>query len=362
MTEIRACTREDIPAIARIFQKRFRNPSRRAPNSLESCLHEIFFDHPWYDRELSTRVFVAPEGGVAGFIGVVPLHMSFRGRPVRAAVPTSLAVEDPKRYPLAGAKLMRSFLSGPQDISVSEPANDVSQAMWTRLGGHIFPSESMEWLRVLRPVGLALALPDSSWAGLAAPAALAADAAIRKAAAGRFRARASGTYQRDVDVTVEQLLPYLEEFSSSYALHPRWDPATVSFMLRHAAQNTARGTLYMRVVFGRGDAPLGCYLYHGRPGKIAFVLQILGHPGGLEGVLDSLFAHADAHGSVGVKGRTELRLLEPLLRRKCIFFRRHSAMMHSRDPELVAAVASGTAVTSGLAAESWMRLCADQFT
>jgi hypothetical protein len=115
-------------------------------------------------------------------------------------------------------------------------------------------------------------------------------------------------------------------------------------------------------VFGRGDKPLGCYLYHGRPGQIAFVLQVLAHPAGLGAVLDSLFAHADAHGSVGIKGRTELRLLEPLLQRKCIFFRRHSAMMHSRDPALVEAVASGMAITSGLAAESWMRLCADEFT
>jgi hypothetical protein len=362
MSDIRACIPDDIPAIARIFQKTFRDRRRPAPFSLETCLRELFFGHPWYDPELSTRVYVAPDGNVAGFMGVVPMHMSFRGRPVRAAVPTSLAVEDPKRYPLAGAKLVRAFLSGPQEISVSEPANEVSQAMWVRLGAHMFPSESMEWLRILRPAGLALALPARNWTGLAAPVALAADLAIRKLAGERFRAPRTSAYQRDADVSADELAPCLAEFSRFYALHPEWDAHVVQFMLRHAAQNKARGTLYVRVVYGRGDTPLGCYLYHGRPGKIAFVLQILAQPNALDAVLDSLFAHADAHGSVGVKGRTELRLLEPLLRRKCLFFRRHSAMMHSRDPELVEAVASGQAITSGLAAESWMRLCADQFT
>src|SRR5687768_15510003 len=158
MADIRPCTRDDIPAVAGIFQKAFRNRHARAPRSLELCLHEVLFDHPWYDPELQSRVFVTPEGKVGGFMGVMPLHMSYRGRPVRAAVPTSLAVSEPQKYPIAGAKLVRAFLSGPQDLSISEPANGLSQNLMTRLGAEQVPSESMEWLRVLQPGGFAATL------------------------------------------------------------------------------------------------------------------------------------------------------------------------------------------------------------
>ena len=97
------------------------------------------------------------DGKVIGFIGVLPVHMSFRGRKLRAAVPSSIMVDDPQKHPLAGAKLMRAFLNGPQDLSFSEPISPLAQTMWEKAGGETAPSESMEWLRILRPAGLALA-------------------------------------------------------------------------------------------------------------------------------------------------------------------------------------------------------------
>jgi hypothetical protein len=81
----------------------------------------------------------------------------------------------------------------------------------------------------------------------------------------------------------------------------------------------------------------------------------------VEPVIDSMFAHAWRMGAVAIKGRTQLRFLDPLMRKNCFFFRRHSAIVHSRDPELIAAVKAGGAVTSGFAAESWLRLSGDRF-
>ena len=156
MSEIRPCLAEDIPAVADLFQKTFRNARRPPPPALQSVLRELFFEHPWQDPELPSRVSEA-DGKLIGFIGVLPVHMSFRGRKLRAAVPSSIMVDDPQKHPLAGAKLMRAFLNGPQDLSFSEPISPLAQTMWEKAGGETAPSESMEWLRVLRPVGLALA-------------------------------------------------------------------------------------------------------------------------------------------------------------------------------------------------------------
>jgi hypothetical protein len=73
MSLIRACSPEDMPAVAGLFQKTFLNGRGRAPKSLESYLAELFLHHPWYDPELPSRVYVSAEGAVRGFIGVLPL-------------------------------------------------------------------------------------------------------------------------------------------------------------------------------------------------------------------------------------------------------------------------------------------------
>ena len=85
MSEIRACLAEDVPAVASLFQKTFRDARRPAPPALASAIRELFFEHPWQDSDIPSRVSVA-DGKVVGFIGVLPVHMSFRGRKLRAAV------------------------------------------------------------------------------------------------------------------------------------------------------------------------------------------------------------------------------------------------------------------------------------
>ena len=67
------------------------------------------------------------------------------------------------------------------------------------------------------------------------------------------------------------------------------------------------------MVYGRGKAPVGCYLYYGRPGGIAWVLQILALPEATDAVVANLLNHAEAHGSVAVHGRTQPHLLDTLL-------------------------------------------------
>jgi len=120
MSLIRACSPEDMPAVAGLFQKTFLNRRRSAPESLKTYLAELFLHHPWYDPELASRVYVSPDGAVRGFIGVLPQPMCFRGRKIRAAIAGSLMVDRPEQNPLAGARLLRSFANGPQELSISE--------------------------------------------------------------------------------------------------------------------------------------------------------------------------------------------------------------------------------------------------
>ena len=333
--EIRACTLDDVPAVAGLFQSAFRNPRAAVPPSLRACLQELFFEHPWHEPDLPSLVYVTPRGLLRGFIGVLPLRMKFVGQPIRAAVSSSIVVDQPEIRPLAGARLLRSFLSGPQDISISEPLNAVSQGMWERLGGQMVVSESMEWLRVFRPTGLGLALASERLAQLFRPLGSAADRLANRVVGGALRPAVHNPIETsDADVSDEVLLEHIPEFTADYALQPDWDPDCIRWMLAHAARNTGRGTLYRRIVYSRERIPLGCYLYHGRPNKVAWVMNVLARPQAVNTVLDSLFAHAYQLGSVAIKGRTQARLLDGLLRRNCFFFRRHSAAVHEPVPQI----------------------------
>ncbi len=49
-------------------------------------LREVLFDHPWYDEEIRSKVFIDKSGGVQGFIGVFPSRLEIGGRPIRASL------------------------------------------------------------------------------------------------------------------------------------------------------------------------------------------------------------------------------------------------------------------------------------
>ncbi|MBX6424391.1 MAG: hypothetical protein IRZ09_00470 [Variibacter sp.] len=362
--EVRPLEADDIAAVAALFQKSFRDPAAPAPASLGGYLHELFLEHPWRDPELPSRVHVAAGGTIDGFIGVLPARMQFRGRTIRAAVAGSLMVHDPGRDPLAGARLLRAFFNGPQDLSFSETANPLSQGMWERLGGFAAPGYSMEWVRLLRPfgAGLSAVARTAPLAKVMRPLAAGLDrlaAPLAARALGRNEDRAGAAC--GFDAGEDELLQAVPELAEAFPLRPTWDAAALRWVLAHARAKEQHGPAVRRIVRGRGGRLLGCYIYFGRPRDIAWVLQILARPGAAGPVIDDLFAHAAQQGSVAVRGRAQPDLLDALLRRKCLMLHRASTVVHARDPDLLQAVRSGEALLNGLAGESWTRLIGGSF-
>ena len=125
---------------------------------------ELVFDGQLHRGEARSRVFVDAAGEVRGFIGVWPRPMLLQGRSIEAAAAGSLMVERPEQHPTAGARLLRAFLSGPQDLSFSETSNDISQRMWQKAGGERLTATSVDWLRILRPAGLATHMAGTAFA------------------------------------------------------------------------------------------------------------------------------------------------------------------------------------------------------
>ena len=359
MGQIRACVPEDMPRVANLFQVIFRGLRGPAPTSLQQYLLELFFKTPWHDPELPSLVYIASDGAVGGFIGVIPLRMSFRSTPIRVALASSIMVENPRDNPLAGAGLLRTFLNGPQDLSITDDANPISVAMWKKLGGQLVPLESMDWLRVLRPAGYALSIIGDRipLVKVARPLCVAIDRFATRVGRNRFRLKTKVTARSiDVDLNDDLLIDYLLEFAAAYSLRPIWDTDYLKWLLNHAAQNRRHGKLVCRAVYGKAAPPLGCYLYSGRPHGVAHVLQVMTSLDAAGIVLDSLLEHAYQNRCVAVRGRAHSRYIEGLFWRDCIFFNRGSVVVHSRNADVIEVARSGNALMIGLAGEAWTRI------
>ncbi len=364
MSQIRNCAREDMPAVAALFQKTFRNSGKAAPRSLEAYLAEAYLEHPWYDPEIAARVHVDAGGRVTGFIGVFPGLFGFRDKMVRAAIAGTLMVEHPDREPLAGAKLLRSVIKGPQDISVSETTNPLSQRLWEPLGGKVVPLLSLDWFRVMRPGGAALAMLTEKFprAALLAPAARAGDW-IGRAWTRRTLEPGEPTARLSINAepSESEFATAVLELAQPIELRPAWRQEDVEWLLLQAARKARYGSLRRTIIRSRKGELAGCYIYHGKPGGMGRVLQVLARPGNASDVVDCLFREADQAGLSGLRGRCAPQLMDALLTRNCVFLHRASTVIHTANHELAHVVEADGALITGLAGESWTRLVGDEF-
>lgn len=359
---IRSLQSSDIPAVAELFQKTFRNPRLQAPSSLGSYLEEVFLRHPWESEGIHSLVFLDHCDRIKGFIGLLPLRLRHDGKLLRAAVLGSLMVENPTEDPLIGARLVRAALKGSQDISISESANPLSLRMWELAGGRSLPLYSMTWLRVFRPIAMPLALlarrprPQRICSALVSPL----DAMLHRFPANPFSSQALRPDYVDSESTFDEFIVAMPKLVSHYSVKPDWDEATLRWQLQHAAVKEKFGHLKCRLV-RKGNRAVGGFLYYSRPGGFAFVLQILADPQHQAAVVASLLARAASDGCVAIRGRAQPELLDALIRQQAVLFNRSSTVVHSRHPELIESLRVGNALITGLAAEAWTRLIGGQF-
>jgi hypothetical protein len=359
---VRTAEASDMEQVARLFTRIFEKQDGAAPETLTAYLSDLFLEAPDRDPEITSKVHVRGDGTVNGFIGALPLPLQFEGRKLRGAVCGSLMVDERDDDPFAGARLMRSFLCGPQDLSLSETANPVSEGMWRKLRGTVLPAYSLEWVRVLRPAGFALDVAARSLPALNTmrPVAMPFDALARRVAPGVLRAPENPSAQ-DREIGIKELAELIQRIVAKTPLHPSWNTAALRRMLENAARKSRYGSFVARAVTVRGGTPIGAFLYHVQRGRIAHVLQVVALPGQAGTVLDRLFLHAEAMGAVAVRGRSQPYLLDALLTRNCFHVHRASSLVHARDESLIEPFLSGRAFFNGLAGDSWTRLVGDDF-
>lgn len=361
---VRPCRPCDLPAVTALYQQHFGRRQNFNGAALAAYLHDVLFDHPWSEPDICSLVHVDSAGRVEGFIGVIPVRFVLGQQRLRGALAGMLAVANHAQNPLAGARLLRSYLSGPQDISLTVSANALSAGMWQRLGHQPIVEYSMDWIRVLRPFGFASQTATRLFrpARLARGPASLADRLIDRVGINPLTIGArAGIPAVSTEVDDAALIAHIQEFGEEWRLRPCWDKPVLDWLLSHAAAKEDFGTINTRLVKARNGKPIGCYIFHGRRGGIADVLQILSRRGEQGKVVEDLLRHAHSLGCVAVRGKAQPGLNEHLMQRRAVFFCVASTIAASRHPTVITELRAGNALVTGLAGDAWSRLHGGRF-
>lgn len=364
MSEVRPLAADDIGAVTALYYRILRHGKAAPPAALAAYFRAFYLDGPYHDPEIPALVHVNDSGRVNGFVGVHTVPYLLGDRRLRAAFCGALMSEDHESDPLAGARLLKAFIAGPQDVSLSETANVISETMWSKLRGKTIPGYSFEWFRVFRPVGFASALGGEKSAVLRhlGPVAKLIDNNLsRKSSLGRFipAPAPAGLVMDDADF--ESFADAVRKLSATKQMRPDWDQGYLEHVLANAVIKPAYGQAHLGLVKTKGGEAIGAFLYHLKPGGIGRVLQVMAMPGRLGPVLDLMFAHALEKGAVGLRGRSSPEIIEAATGRSIIMATISSTVIHAKDPAITDALLSGDCMLTGLAGERWNRFFGGDF-
>ncbi|MBL0373522.1 hypothetical protein JJB09_15950 [Rhizobium sp. KVB221] len=363
MSHVRPLQERDIGEVAALYQDTFLKPRATPSPGLAKCLGEFYLGGPTVDAEIPSLVHVDGGGVVSGFVGVNVVPMTFKGSTLKAAFCGALMVRDREKNPTAGARLLKSFLSGPQDLSLSETANKTSLDMARALRGTVLAPYSLEWMRILRPAafGCDMVLRKSPLRKLVLPAARTLDRLYKRGGPGKEQARSAMGGLLVTRVDAGEFADAIVPLTTHYELRLSWEERLLRYTVREAFEKPLYGEPVAVLVTRPDGVPVGAVLYHLHEGGVGRVLQILARPG-MEGtVVDIMLHDADQRGAAGLRGRTQQAFLHAMLGKGIFFANASSTIVFSRDEAVLDCFAAGKAFVNGLAGESWGRHIGGKF-
>ena len=354
---VRPFADDDISQVTSLHRRMFGMSDKWSPELYRCYFHGVFLNNPWYDKCLCSLVYEEANGKIAGFLGVMPRPMWMKGRLIRAAVSSQFIVEP--RSQVAGVQLLKAFLSGPQDLSLADEADDSSRAVWERLGGSTALLYSIHWTCILRPaqyvrlrLGQHRLLRPLTF--LLKPISQAIDSVAARTPHNPFSR--TGSRCEGEDSGVQTLLNCADAFRHPHSLRPEYDRCSLEWLLGRAAETNGHGSFQKVAVRNAARELIGWFLYYVDHQGMGEVLQVGSKKASVHEVLDHLFYHAWRKGAVALRGRLEPGLMPELLAwRGLSHHRRYWTLIHSQKPEVLDTIHRGDAFLTRLDGEWCMR-------
>lgn len=350
---IRPMTRDDLPVLVALYAELDRiAPGRPTPGYTDFFGRALFDDPELTDPEVPSYVFEDAERGVVGAIGCHPRRFLFDGKPLRLACAGPLIVHRDFRPKGVGATLLRRFAGGPQEMSFNDRSIDSVHAMWRAMGGASDALASIEWTRVLTPVGYAAERLGRRLAKRGTPPGGVAVARV----SGRFGSGPPAP-QAGSSEPLEHgsLIELLEGLSRRYRLRPDYTPGYLESIYGLMAKTVLGDTVVRRLVRDDGGRPIGAYVMIVAPYGIANVLNLPTSHRHARMVLEHLFRDAAAAGAVQVAGRCDVTIQAELPGLGCRLRQGAWVTVRSPDQTLVDGALTGRGLVARMEGEWWMR-------
>ena len=351
---IRSCRREDFEQITALYQSTFTKSGSNDGGRLQRYLERVYLDSPRPVEGYSSLVS-EKAGRVDGYLGIIPHKMQFRGEEITTAVSSALMVaQDPSGYrnPITGIGLLRRYLDGPQDLSFTDTANDITCGLWTALGGSIAHPYCYTWVRPLKPLTTCVDVLRKSGMlrKFIRPVGLCGDSILRHLPP----LKPKPVVCEVVEITTEQVLE-LQQQVKGRDMVPAHDHVSLDWRIQMAEQSEGEGPLAKCVVRSNKGVDLGWFVYYRSRNAVGRVLQLVSIGNAYEVVLDCLLHDASQHGLAALSGRAEPGQNKALTQRYCVFKGAPWVLISSKKTEIIAAFLRGDVLFTGFEGEHWMK-------
>jgi hypothetical protein len=357
---VRPMTRSDIPTVARLFSKTFRARKNAVAPDLEAYLETVFFGSPHYRPEHGSMVH-AGENGVTSAILAVPMEFSAHGRPVMARLLCAF-MADGKDGAAGAARLARQMHAARQEMCFSDSSSPASADQCLAGGGSVLPIQSLEWRRAFKPltaaaIGWSRAAPALRSRAVLAPLGW-LDQALRRRR--RSITPAAVPDCRTIPATPDAFFACATPMLFRFPLRPVWSREEFDWLVGVASLNRGLGELHVRIVLDRGGQPIGAFLYFGRKGEEATVLNLLCTAGREFEVVGQMFSSLDAEGYASAGGIAQPFMMNAISRQRWLSFKHRGYFcLVTRHADIKDAAQRNDIYIGGLASESWSRLLTD---
>jgi len=363
VTRVRPLERSDLSAVASLYERLLRSGSGTAPPGLAESFARQQLDQPWYEEGVRSLVCERDDGALAGFLAVYARRIVIDGRRAVAACSGPLLADPGVNVVAPGLLLTRAYLAGPQELSVTDGANDVMRRMWVRAGGVVAPLPSLGWTRVLEPFSFVAAMAGDRHRDRETVRGARTARGLDRIAliAGRRWLGAPHGSAASEPLTPRSMLDAMAKATAGFRLSPDYDEGYLRWLLAELATVERRGELAARLVRGEDGRARGWYVAYFPRGGIAQVLQVAAQGDDVGVVFDELLAQASSAGVAAVSGRLEPHLVDAVSDRRCIIRRTSRVLLHAKDPQIASVVLAGESFLTRLDGEWWMAPHLDSF-
>jgi hypothetical protein len=362
MGGLRPFVEADIPPVSDLIWRVLHERKGSAPASLRNHLRVLFLENPWMDEGIVSRVFENTQGKILGFFGAVPRRMSVQGETIRCAFGSNLVVDPEGRASVTAMQLVRAFMKGTQDVSITDSANEMSRPLLRSLGFNIVPIYSLQWARPLRPSQYGIHTLSrfkkskmvAGFASVVRPVLALADSVATRVRMSPFHSVQLAVDDETLDTDTH--IECLNTIPSKHWILPEYDRESLNWVLDFIVKRGVFGDIRKALVRNKDQKIIGWYIYSAVRGGVGEVLQIGAQSMSISVVLDHLFHDAWKHGLIGLQGRMEPQYMQELTAKSCFFFRNGSwTLVQCNKPNLLALLQSGTAFFSRLDGEWALR-------